>query len=147
MIGHVVKTTFIALGVGFIAELTNSWLGSEFLHKFLAQNLVTILIALLAINATTMGIVLTKVREMVDSKGSTGCFKRTRDQMLLSIKEQIALIVLAIGILSIKGSEHIIAIDNAELLLNVVIIGVFVYSLMVLYDTAKSVLIIIDFDG
>ncbi|TVP15052.1 hypothetical protein AYI87_05030 [Shewanella sp. KCT] len=147
MIGHVVKTTFIALGVGFIAELTNSWLGSDFLHKFLAQNLVTILIALLAINATTMGIVLTKVREMVDSKGSAGCFKRTRDQMLLSIKEQIALIVIAIGILSIKGSEHIIAIDNVELLLNVVIIGVFVYSLMVLYDTAKSVLIIIDFDG
>ncbi len=52
MIGHVVKTTFIALGVGFLAELVNSWLGSEFLHKFLAQNLVTILIALLAINAT-----------------------------------------------------------------------------------------------
>ncbi|MCG6480726.1 hypothetical protein K6U43_13975, partial [Vibrio parahaemolyticus] len=68
MIGHVVKTTFIALGVGFLAELANSWLGSEFLHKFLAQNLVTILIALLAINATTMGIVLTKIREMVDSK-------------------------------------------------------------------------------
>ncbi|MCG9629005.1 hypothetical protein L1D34_29840 [Vibrio mediterranei] len=147
MIGHVVKTTFIALGVGFITELTNSWLGSEFLHAFLAQNLVTILIALLAINATTMGIVLTKVREMVDSKGSAGCFKRTRDQMLLSIKEQIALVVIAISILSIKGSEHIIAIDNAELLLNVAIIGVFVYSLMVLYDTAKSVLIIIDFDG
>ncbi|WP_278369782.1 hypothetical protein [Pseudoalteromonas lipolytica] len=147
MIGHVVKTTFIALGVGFIAELTNSWLGSEFLHTFLAQNLVTILIALLAINATTMGIVLTKVREMVDSKGSAGCFKRTRDQMLLSIKEQIALVVISISILSIKGSEHIIAMDNAELLLNVVIIGVFVYSLMVLYDTAKSVLIIIDFDG
>ncbi|MCF4176422.1 MULTISPECIES: hypothetical protein [Vibrio] len=147
MIGHVVKTTFIALGVGFITELTNSWLGSEFLHAFLAQNLVTILIALLAINATTMGIVLTKVREMVDSKGSAGCFKRTRDQMLLSIKEQIALVVTAISILSIKGSEHIIAIDNAELLLNVAIIGVFVYSLMVLYDTAKSVLIIIDFDG
>ena len=147
MIGHVVKTTFIALGVGFIAELTNSWLGSEFLHTFLAQNLVTILIALLAINATTMGIVLTKVREMVDSKGSAGCFKRTRDQMLLSIKEQIALVVISISILSIKGSEHIIAMDNAELLLNVVIIGVFVYSLMVLYDTAKSVLIIIDFYG
>ncbi|GAA67045.1 hypothetical protein [Pseudoalteromonas sp. BSi20429] len=147
MIGHVVKTTFIALGVGFIAELTNSWLGSEFLHTFLAQNLFTILIALLAINATTMGIVLTKVREMVDSKGSAGCFKRTRDQMLLSIKEQIALVVISISILSIKGSEHIIAMENAELLLNVAIIGVFVYSLMVLYDTAKSVLIIIDFDG
>ncbi|EHD0108203.1 hypothetical protein JZN53_004304 [Vibrio parahaemolyticus] len=147
MIGHVVKTTFIALGVGFLAELVNSWLGSEFLHKFLAQNLVTILIALLAINATTMGIVLTKVREMVDSKGGAGCFKRTRDQMLLSVKEQIALIVISVVLFSIKGSEHVKAIENAELLLNVLTIGAFTYSLLALYDTAKSVLIIIDFDG
>ena len=145
--GHVVKTTFIALGVGFLAELVNSWLGSEFLHKFLTQNLVTILIALLAINATTMGIVLTKVREMVDSKGGAGCFKSTRDQMLLSIKEQIALIVISVVLFSIKGSEHVKAIENFELLLNVLTIGVFTYSLLVLYDTAKSVLIIIDFDG
>ncbi|MGL5470180.1 MAG: hypothetical protein ACRDCT_18620 [Shewanella sp.] len=147
MIGHVVKTIFVALGIGFVAELTNSWLGSEFLHKFLSQNLVTILIALLAINATTMGIVLTKVREMVDSKGGANCFKRTREQMLLSIKEQIALIVIAVVLFSIKGSLHVIAIENAELLLNVLTIGVFSYSLLVLYDTAKSVLIIIDFDG
>ena len=147
MIKHVVKTTFIALGIGFIAELTNSWLGSEFLHKFLTQNLVTILIALLAINATTMGIVLTKVREMVDLKGSAGCFRRTRDQMLLSIKEQISLIVIAVVLFSIKGSNHITTIENAALLLNVLAIGVFAYSLLVLYDTAKSVLIIIDFDG
>ncbi|EGR3921868.1 hypothetical protein O1B78_003577 [Vibrio cholerae] len=147
MIGHVVKTIFVALGIGFVAELTNSWLGSEFLHKFLSQNLVTILIALLAINATTMGIVLTKVREMVDSKGGASCFKRTREQMLLSIKEQIALIVIAVVLFSIKGSAHVIAIENAELLLNVLTIGVFSYSLLVLYDTAKSVLIIIDFDG
>ncbi|HGS4572482.1 TPA: hypothetical protein ACMDO8_003652, partial [Vibrio cholerae] len=145
MIGHVVKTIFVALGIGFVAELTNSWLGSEFLHKFLSQNLVTILIALLAINATTMGIVLTKVREMVDSKGGASCFKRTREQMLLSIKEQIALIVIAVVLFSIKGSAHVIAIENAELLLNVLTIGVFSYSLLVLYDTAKSVLIIIDF--
>lgn len=147
MIGHVVKTIFVALGIGFVAELTNSWLGSEFLHKFLSQNLVTILIALLAINATTMGIVLTKVREMVDSKGGASCFKRTREQMLLSIKEQIALIVIAVVLFSIKGSAHVIAIENAELLLNVLTIGVFSYSLLVLYDTAKSVLIIIDFDA
>ncbi|HIF5657328.1 hypothetical protein [Vibrio parahaemolyticus] len=84
---------------------------------------------------------------MVDSKGGAGCFKRTRDQMLLSVKEQIALIVISVVLFSIKGSEHVKAIENAELLLNVLTIGAFTYSLLVLYDTAKSVLIIIDFDG
>lgn len=67
--------------------------------------------------------------------------------MLLSIKEQIALLVAAAVVLfSLKGSAHVTAIENAELLLNVVSIGVFAYSLLVLYDTAKSVLIIIDLD-
>ncbi|CAH7133574.1 conserved hypothetical protein [Vibrio chagasii] len=86
---------------------------------------------------------------MVDSKGGGGasCFLRTKEQMLLSIKEQIALIVAAVVLFSLKGSVHVTAIENAELLLNVVSIGVFAYSLLVLYDTAKSVLIIIDFDG
>ncbi|WP_354624857.1 hypothetical protein [Psychromonas sp. MME2] len=144
MISHIVKTSFLALGIGFIAEILNLWLCSEFLHKFLSENLITILIALLAINATTMGIVLTKVREMVDAKGGASCFKRTRDQMLLSIKEQISLIVISIIVLSVKGSIHISSIENLPLLLNVLIIGVFAYSLLVLYDTAKSVLIIID---
>lgn len=68
--------------------------------------------------------------------------------MLLSIKEQIALLVAAAVVLfSLKGSAHVTAIENAELLLNVVSIGVFAYLLLVLYDTAKSVLIMIDFDG
>ncbi|MDO6611556.1 hypothetical protein Q4601_04900 [Shewanella sp. 1_MG-2023] len=147
MTSHVIKTALIALGIGFIAELINSWFGSEFLHKFLTQNLVTILIALLAINATTMGIVLTKVRDMIDSSGGVACFKNTREQMLLSIKEQIALIVIAVVLFSIKDSYRIYAIENATLLLNVLSISVFTYSLLVLYDTAKSVLIIIDFDS
>ncbi|CAK3808991.1 hypothetical protein VCRA217O17_230063 [Vibrio crassostreae] len=79
--------------------------------------------------------------------GGASCFLRTKEQMLLSIKEQIALIVAAVVLFSLKGSVHVTAIENAELLLNVVSIGVFAYSLLVLYDTAKSVLIIIDFDG
>lgn len=64
----VVKTTFFSLGIGFTTEVINVWLESSFLHKFLEANLVTILVALLAINAATMGIVLTKVMDIVEKK-------------------------------------------------------------------------------
>lgn len=147
MIQHVVKTAFISLGIGYLAELVNSFLGSLFLHEFLKSNLVTILIALLAINATTMGIVLTKVREMVDKNGGGSCFQNTRSHMLLSIKEQIWLIVTSIIVLSVKDSEIVRSIDQLAFFMQVLLIGIFVYSLLVLYDTAKSVLIIIDFDN
>ena len=67
--------------------------------------------------------------------------------MLLSIKEQIALIVLATVILSVKSAPAIQNIENMPFLLNSIVTGIFVYALLVLYDTAKGVLVIVDFNG
>lgn len=147
MIRQVLATSFISLGVGFIVEILNIWIGSRFLCDFFNANLITILVALLAVNAATMGIVLTKMRDLIDKNGSAEAFKRTRSNMLLSIKEQILLIVLSTIVLSIKSAEVIQAVDNMPLLLNSIVTGIFVYALLVLYDTAKAVLIIVDFDG
>lgn len=143
----VVKTTFFSLGVGFITEVINVWLNSSFLHKFLEANLVTILIALLAINAATMGIVLTKVMDIVEKNNGFGisCFSKTKTQMLISIKEQIVIIVLAIALLILKNSPIVLNIKNSELLLNSSITACFIYSLSILYDTAKGILVIINY--
>lgn len=67
--------------------------------------------------------------------------------MLLSVKEQLVLIVLAIVLLTVSESNYFLSITNFSLLINSLISGIFVYSMMVLYDTAISVLIIIDFDA
>ncbi len=147
MIKQVLTTSFISLGVGFVAELSNGWLQSKFLHVFFESNLITILVALLAVNAATMGIVLTKMRDLIDKNGNADAFKKTRVDMLLSIKEQIGLIILATVILSVKSSPALQSIQNIPLLLNSIVTGIFVYALLVLYDTAKGVLIIVDFDG
>ncbi|WP_323943005.1 hypothetical protein [Aeromonas hydrophila] len=143
----VVKTTFFSLGIGFITEIINVWLNSSFLHKFLEANLVTILIALLAINAATMGIVLTKVMDIVEKNNGFGisCFSKTKTQMLISIKEQIVIIVLAIALLILKNSPIVLNIENSELLLNSSITACFIYSLSILYDTAKGILVIINY--
>ena len=143
----VVKTTFFSLGIGFITEVINVWLNSSFLHKFLEANLVTILIALLAINAATMGIVLTKVMDIVEKNNGVGisCFSKTKTQMLISIKEQIVIIVLAIALLILKNSPIVLNIENSELLLNSSITACFIYSLSILYDTAKGILVIINY--
>jgi hypothetical protein len=147
MIRQVLSSIFFALGVGFICQLTQEWLASNYLNEFLKSNLINLLVALLAINTATMGIVLTKVRDLVDSYGNGEAFKKTRQQMLLSIKEQIMLIIFAIILLTISESHVLInSISRFDLLIKSLISGIFVYSMRVLYDVATSVLIIIDFD-
>lgn len=147
MISHVLKTALISLGVGFLTEIINGWLSTQFLTKFFEANLITILVALLAINAATMGIVLTKIRDLIDKNGGSEFFQKTRAQMLLAVKEQIGLIVFATVLLTIKSGAPVAEMSNLPFLLNSIVTGVFVYALIVLYDTAKSVLIIVDYEG
>ena len=146
MITQILKTSLMSLAVGFLLEITSNWLESGYLSLFFKNNLITLLVALLAINATTMGIVLTKIRDLIEKHGGAEFFANSRKQMILSVKEQIGLIVVATILLTIKSSPLIKDIANLPLLLNSLIAGIFVYSLVVLYDTAKGVLIIIDFD-
>lgn len=147
MIKQVLTTSFISLGIGFLTELLNVWLGSKFLYGFFESSLVTILVALLAVNAATMGIVLTKMRDLIDKNGNAEVFKKTRRNMLLTIKEQIGLIILASIVLSVKSAPVVQSIENMPLLFNSIVTGIFVYALLVLYDTAKGVLVIVDFNG
>jgi hypothetical protein len=146
---QIFKDLLIALGAGFLIELTTQWIGSSYLHDFFDTNLISILVALLAINAATMGIVLSRIREIIENNpDSKEKFEVTRRQMLLTTKEQIGLVCAAAFFLTVRDASEIARLlrnDNVELLLNSLIVAVFVYALRLLYDTAKSVLIIVDF--
>lgn len=93
-----------------------------------------------------MGIVLTKIRELIEKHGHGEAFQETRGQFLLSVREQVGLIVIAILLLTIAQSKYVAAIPNINLFFGSAIAGVFVYSMTILYDIAKGVLIIIDFN-
>ena len=146
MISQVLKTFIMSIGIGFLAQILQSSLETNYLNNFLSQNLITILIALLAINSATLGIVLTKIRDLVERHGNAQCFNSTKKQMILSIKEQIVLIVFAVIFLTVVSSRLISGHENLKMLFDTTVIAIFAYALFVLYDTAKGVLIIIDFD-
>ena len=143
---HTFKTSLISLALGFILHLFQGLVGSSYLSVFLYENLITLLVSLLAINSATMGIVLTKIRDIVDSEGNASCFLNTRKSMVHSVKEQIVLVAAAIVILVLADGECLNTVKNFNMLVQSCKIGVFVYALMILYDTAKGVLIIVDFD-
>lgn len=147
MIKQVISSIFSSLGAGFVVQLAQHYLATQYFNDFLKANLINLLIALLAINSATLGIVLTKIRELVDKDGQGRSFKQTKNEMLLSIREQVTLVAASILTLTLWSSKKLSTFENSELIFGTLASAVFVYSMLVLYDTAKSVLIIIDYDN
>ena len=117
---------------------------SDFLSGFLSQNLVTLLIALVAINTTTLSVVLTKVREISDKLG--GNFNRTAKEMKISIIEQVVLIVIAIIIQIIRASKILqVQFSSINFIADVILVAILSYALYILYDTANSIFVILEF--
>lgn len=135
---------FIAIGIGYLLAQMQIFLETDFLINFLKDNLIMLLVALIAINSATLSIVLTKIRELQDTQANEH-FINTRQQMVLSIQEQITLIAFAIILLMILDSSYIK--NNVEyiIFLNTLIIATFIYAIRILYDTAKSVFVILDY--
>lgn len=143
---HFFKELFFALGIAFVLASMQTFFESTFVTQFLKQNLVTLLVALLAINCTTIGIVLSKIREIVDVSKKIGSFDKTKKEMIKSINEQIILIGASLLLLLVQDSKWL----NNYLLLSdivqVLIMVCFIFGIIILYDTAKSVFIIIDYN-
>lgn len=138
-------THFLAsLGVSYLLRQVEVLLGSDYIGPFLKGNIITIILTLLAINTATLGIVLTKIREILDRAGSQGAFAATKKEMLLSVYEQVALVFVSLVLLMISDSSWVKGHPDAGGATAVALGGCFVYAILVLLDTAKSVFIILD---
>jgi len=145
MKNNIIFNILLSIGAGYLLTELQSFLGTTYLTSFLKQNLITLLVALIAINSATLSIVLTKVRELLDKSGQQGAFADTKKQMILSVNEQIVLIIVAMLLLIVQDSDFIKLHVEYVTFLNVLIIGCFIYALRILHDTAKSVFVILDY--
>lgn len=143
MIASIARSSFISICIAVAATFALHYIRSNYIFLFLANNIVIIQIGLLAINAATLGIVLIKLKDIVDKGVPLAEFSNVRVQMLLSIREQIALIVIAICIVSLAEAKAL-PLYVPQLLFQTLLLACFVYSLLILYDTAKSVFVVID---
>lgn len=115
---------------------------SDYLNDFLKNNLLTILLAFLAINTATLGVIASKIQE-VASKYNDFRPTKTIKEMLFSLKEQVYLLILSILILVVQDSEKIYFLCST-IILNAALTGVFIYSISILWDTGKSVFVLTD---
>ncbi len=142
-----IKDIIIALFFGIVLNyVEQSILKSSFLLDFIKDNLVMLLIALLAINSTTLALVMTKIKDLIDKTNKKDSFQKTKKEMLFSVKEHIALIGFVILLLILNSSPIIKEYKQAITICNVLLVSSMIYSLQMLYDVSKSAFIILDFD-
>ena len=58
------KNILASIGFSFVLIQFQYYVNSEYITSFLKENLITIIVSLLAVNTATTGIVLTKIREL-----------------------------------------------------------------------------------
>ncbi|WP_104747848.1 hypothetical protein [Helicobacter cetorum] len=93
MSNNILKNGTISIVFGFAIVALQYVLKSDYFMCFLKQNLITLLIVLMSINAATLGIITTRLRDILDKINQKEAFENAKKQMLLSLKEQITLIV------------------------------------------------------
>ena len=138
-----IKTAVFYLCIGAILIFGSHALESTFLPEFLMKDLLTILIALLAINIATLGIVFSKLEEIAisveEKTGARPTFEKTQQEAFSSVKEQMWMIgitvVVSMGCSSSFCEQYIVLKYISQTILATVL----VWDLFVLYDTSSAV--------
>lgn len=145
---QIIKTMSFYLLLGIILTYGSFYLNSEFLTNFVLKNLLTILIALLAINLTTLGIVFSKLEDIATrieiNGGKRPSFKKVQKEAFLSIKEQLAMIVITIIISILYCSQYCEQYNILKHIATTILNTVLVWDLHVLYDTSSSVFTVLN---
>lgn len=142
---HLLRNILIAIGGAFLLVQAQDLFHSKYIIIFLDKNLVSLLIALLAINSASLGIVLSKIRELVDREKGVGNFSKTKSEMLFSIREQIFLIFLSLALLMFNDSPVLTDYPRMKPIVEISVVTCFTYAMLVLYDSARSIFVILDF--
>lgn len=120
-----------------------AWLGSDFLPTFLEDNLITILIALLAINITTLSVITSKLSDLSAKDGAD--FSRTIGDMKQSVVEQCVLIGLALVIQIVDASTWLhTVLPMLTFAATTGSLALLVFAVIILYDTANAVFILLN---
>lgn len=133
-----VKTIFASLGIAIILIVSEHLLESSFLSLFLKENLVGLLLTLMAINTATSTVISGKLEEI---SGRTGAnFTEVIKEIKLSLVEQIILIVISVILLIIEGSKVLeTKIDNFDIWINILLATILVYAVDILRDTGVAI--------
>jgi len=128
--------------IAIIISLVGKALESKFLFTYLQQNIIGLLLTLLAINTATSGLIASKIQDIV-VKYPKIKFSITIKEMKKSLLEQIILIIVSVIALLLMDSAKIIY-EFKDIIGNTILTAVLIYAVNILWDTGKGVFVIIE---
>jgi hypothetical protein len=138
-----VKSISLYIVAALILNALSTLLESQFLSKFLHDNVINLLINLLAINTATTGIVLTKLKEISENNNNFD-FSDSYKELKFALFEQILLIGLSIAALIFKDSDVVkMKLNHHDFVFDTLLTAIFVNALDTLRDTGKAIFSII----
>lgn len=140
------KDILLFLTIAFFVNVFSYLIGTDLLLSYLKINLTTIQLGLMAINTATCGLVISKLQEIKERHREIDV-KPTTMALLNSLKEQIILIIIGVILMLLIDSDSIKRIIYCEYItfvLETLLIAVFANSIQVLWDTGKSIFVLID---
>jgi|TARA_B110000908_G_C10102693_1_gene379318 hypothetical protein len=137
-----VKNISFYIIISIIITFLGFKLESKFLFKYLQENIIGLLLTLLAINTATLGLIASKIQDIV-VKYPQMDFSETIKQMKISLLEQIILIIISILCLLLMDSR-IITYEFKIEIGNVFLVSILIYAINILWDTGKGVFVIIE---
>lgn len=132
------KNIVFFIFLSLVANIAAKYLQSDFIGKFLRENLVLIVITLLAINTATCGLLITNIKESAGDRLQH--FQDTFDEIKFSLMEQIYLIVFSVIVLVLDSSIVLKSIvPYHDLVFDTLLGAAFIYSIDILRDTGVSI--------
>ncbi|MEQ1732118.1 MAG: hypothetical protein ABL940_00505 [Bacteroidia bacterium] len=139
---EMLKTISLFIVISAIVVIGCVYLKSNFLFDYLKDNLISLLLTLLAINTATLGLIASKIQDVISIHPNFN-FSNTIEQMKRSLLEQVVLIILTVLTLVMQDSRIILFSHKTECS-NLILTFVLIYSIDILYDTGNSVFVIIE---
>jgi hypothetical protein len=133
---NTVKTILASFGISIILIGFENLLESSFFSNFLKDNLVSLLLTLLAINTATSAVISAKLEEISERTGAD--FVDVIKEIKKSLIEQIILISLSVIFLIILESKFTV---NYVLIIivNIILSTILVYAIDILRDTGVTI--------
>jgi hypothetical protein len=135
---------FIWLVGGVIMQNICDLLQTRYWETFYENNLILLLVSLMAINITTISVIMTKLKEISESAPTN--FNKTKNAMRESINEQVSLIIASVLLLMLKKSQICILTPYA-FWWNSGLHAIFIGAVHILWDTAKGVFSLLEFES
>lgn len=139
---NVFKNILIYTFFGILMTFIGKGLNSHLLFDYLKDNILGLLLTLLAINTATLGLIASKIQDVFVLYLHLD-FSVTLKEMKLSLKEQIVMIIVSIFTILVIDSDKVIFNFKIDIG-NVILSTILIYSIHILWDTGKAVFVIIE---